>query len=403
MRNSFLALGVLVLLAAGVNLAQSKSENGGAKGSGTGSADKGNAAPQLAGRWLMTLPAGFKRQIVIRTTEGDRFVLEEAARFSGTYEFRDGRLITAKAEAVKEHYEWKVGADELTLVAQPPKEKLGQNYLGATLKRLRDGEAGDASALEKDKSDTTAKVPPKPAPAGSSPPRPDSKGEPANAISAEEARWAQRLKEIRAEYRVRKEPPYEARVQYCLLLLGREAKTRLWLASDGKTLFIDKNGNGDLTEPGEAVPFAKGFAAFMTDSFPGHKGDAPHTSLHIAVRQRDWEKNEGGYWALRADVGDTYHMYGFVHKFAQKPDDAPALHLGGPLRMGLYQLEGGSLVRGRPAELNAYAACQYPGVEKSFVDVDRRCPKGVHPIAEIRPLSSGADAETLRVPLTKRC
>jgi hypothetical protein len=222
--------------------------------------------------------------------------------------------------------------------------------------------------------------------------------------SGDEAQAVQVLQEIKLGHRLRKEPAYAAPVQYCLLLLGREAKTRLWLASDGTTMYVDRNGNGDLTDPDEAIPYKNGFASLMPDTFPGHDGDGPYTGLHIAVRQRDWEKNTGGYWAVRTDVGSTYHMYAMVHKFARKPQDAPVVHLGGPLRMGLNHLYGQALLRGREVELEAYAACHYPGVERAYVDVDRRCPKDVHPLAEFRlPAAQGRESRLWRVPLTQRC
>ncbi len=225
-----------------------------------------------------------------------------------------------------------------------------------------------------------------------------------NGPSEEEAKAAKALRQIKLEHRLRKEPAYVASVQYCLLILGRDAKTRLWLASDGTTMYVDRNGDGDLTDPAEAIPYKNGFASLMPASFSGHDGDGDYTSLHIAVRQRDWKTNTGGYWAVRADMGSTFHMYAMVHKFAQRPQDAPVVHLGGPLRMGLNDLLGGRLVRGREVELEAYAACHYPGVERAFVDVDRRCPKDVHPLAEIRlPAAEGAKPLTLLVPLTKRC
>ena len=35
------------------------------------------------------------------------------------------------------------------------------------------------------------------------------------------------------------------------LVFGKEADTHIWLVLDGNTLHVDRNGNGDLTEPGE--------------------------------------------------------------------------------------------------------------------------------------------------------
>ena len=35
------------------------------------------------------------------------------------------------------------------------------------------------------------------------------------------------------------------------MVFGKEADTHIWLVLDGNTLHVDRNGNGDLTEPGE--------------------------------------------------------------------------------------------------------------------------------------------------------
>ena len=41
--------------------------------------------------------------------------------------------------------------------------------------------------------------------------------------------------------------------EYCLLVFGPEADARVWLVRDGDVLYVDRNGNGDLTEPDERV------------------------------------------------------------------------------------------------------------------------------------------------------
>ena len=53
--------------------------------------------------------------------------------------------------------------------------------------------------------------------------------------------------------RVAREPAYRSRPKYCLLVFGPEAKTRIWLVQDGDRLYVDRNGNGDLTEADEKV------------------------------------------------------------------------------------------------------------------------------------------------------
>src|SRR5687767_13811826 len=53
---------------------------------------------------------------------------------------------------------------------------------------------------------------------------------------------------------VDKEPAYESKApRYCLLAIGPEAGFRVWLVLDGELLYVDRNGNGDLTEEGERL------------------------------------------------------------------------------------------------------------------------------------------------------
>ncbi len=51
---------------------------------------------------------------------------------------------------------------------------------------------------------------------------------------------------------IAKRPTYQSKApKYCLLVFGPEADTRVWLVLDGEVLYVDRNGNGDLTEDGE--------------------------------------------------------------------------------------------------------------------------------------------------------
>jgi hypothetical protein len=53
---------------------------------------------------------------------------------------------------------------------------------------------------------------------------------------------------------IAKEPRYRSKSpRYALLVFGPEAKERVWLIHDGDSLYVDRNGNGDLTEPDEKV------------------------------------------------------------------------------------------------------------------------------------------------------
>ena len=48
------------------------------------------------------------------------------------------------------------------------------------------------------------------------------------------------------------EPAGLVKPRYCLLVFGPQAKTRVWIVEAGENLYVDRNANGDLTEPGEA-------------------------------------------------------------------------------------------------------------------------------------------------------
>src|SRR5262249_1657660 len=50
---------------------------------------------------------------------------------------------------------------------------------------------------------------------------------------------------------IKKEPAYKGKPEYCLLVFGPQAKTRVWLVRDGDLLYVDGNGSGDLTEAGK--------------------------------------------------------------------------------------------------------------------------------------------------------
>src|SRR5262249_10595622 len=53
---------------------------------------------------------------------------------------------------------------------------------------------------------------------------------------------------------IAKAPPYKTKEpRYCQLVFGPQANHSAWLVIDGEDLYVDRNGNGDLTEDGERV------------------------------------------------------------------------------------------------------------------------------------------------------
>jgi hypothetical protein len=85
--------------------------------------------------------------------------------------------------------------------------------------------------------------------------------------------------------RIAREPAYESKApRYGLVVFGPDAQARVWLVHDGDWLYVDANGNGDLTEPG------KRFRLEPPRGFPVQYGSSP--AVLITVNGRNWGKLE---------------------------------------------------------------------------------------------------------------
>jgi hypothetical protein len=170
------------------------------------------------------------------------------------------------------------------------------------------------------------------------------------------------------ERRIAREPAYRSKPKYCLLVLGPEAKKRVWLVQDGATLFVDRNGNGDLTEPGEKVAAEKSDDAeegeYNFKAGDLSDGSRLHKELTLSVMKIDrlaeredavkalLKKNptargyclfleveipgrKGTATGGRVQQGTSLVDGTGVLQFAERPQDAPILHFGGPWQVRL--------------------------------------------------------------------
>lgn len=55
------------------------------------------------------------------------------------------------------------------------------------------------------------------------------------------------------EKTIGKEPAYRTQPRYCLLIFGAKANIRVWIVEDERTLYVDRNANGDLTDDGQPL------------------------------------------------------------------------------------------------------------------------------------------------------
>src|SRR5262249_45838275 len=164
---------------------------------------------------------------------------------------------------------------------------------------------------------------------------------------------------------------YKSKPKYRLIGFGPQAKTRVWLVQDGDTMYVDRNGNGDLTEPGEKVTADKGDGidegehTFKLGDFPD--GTRLHRALSVGVSKFDvflakqfgfakvlpaMESKARAYcvsidmempgW-MGAGVGLRVRQHTFfgdvqgILQFADRPQDAPIIHFGGPLQATLFR------------------------------------------------------------------
>lgn len=158
------------------------------------------------------------------------------------------------------------------------------------------------------------------------------------------------------ERTIAKEPVYQTKTpKYCLMVLGPEAKTRVWLVIDGNTLYVDRNGDGDLTGPGERVERDPKRNAFEPKSLVLSDGTIQYSNLLVRVRQNEQieiylsrkvdflghrKKEKGSLMYMAGITGissrswmnrDNIEEYDF--RFADRPQDAPIVHFNGPLTL----------------------------------------------------------------------
>jgi hypothetical protein len=98
---------------------------------------------RFSGRWLLTLPAGFKHRITMTPLGRNRYRLTPGTlNVSGIYTVRDRQLRMLEANDSRlTEFAWESpGGNGMVLVEEPPAGKTGASYIGATLTRPREDE-----------------------------------------------------------------------------------------------------------------------------------------------------------------------------------------------------------------------------------------------------------------------
>jgi hypothetical protein len=144
---------------------------------------------------------------------------------------------------------------------------------------------------------------------------------------------------------IAKEPAYKAKPKYCLLVFGPEGKTRIWLVLDGKTLYLDRTGKGDLTAASNRIEPWKRFSKsvrFRVDNFVPVPGAAKF-ALYL-----DADEDGAVELDVRSPSGtnvDRRQASEDEFRFADRAQDAPILYFDGSLSFKLMDARQ-TLVRG---------------------------------------------------------
>lgn len=216
------------------------------------------------------------------------------------------------------------------------------------------------------------------------------------------------LKEI--ERRLLKEPAYQSkRPAYCLVAFGPKAATRVWLVLDGQDLYVDRNGNGDLTEPGEKIEarvekvgVTSSFGDFFEDELSFEIGDVLEADR--LVKHRDLRlKTSGGHSRLTIRSAGNWEQYSSNQlAFAKAPRDAPVVHFHGPRRLGL--VGPAAFVLTTDGQLAVDISTAGLGPDSFAMYYNLSIPPEVHPQAEVTfPAPPGVRPVTVRLALNKRC
>jgi hypothetical protein len=230
-----------------------------------------------------------------------------------------------------------------------------------------------------------------------------------------------------------KPPVCKGRPKYCLLAFGPRANFRVWLVLDGETLFVDRNGNGDLTEPGEKVTARTQDGDLLFEVGDLRDGNHTHRRLRVGVLKLDHlagqdedvrrllardPKARGCVLSVEVDLpgrtgntpgGRIEHRVSFRDargflRFADRPDNAPVIHLGGAWQVTLADRPQFRL--GRETDLHLVVGT--PGIgpgTTAFVAYAGLIPENAHPTAEVvyPPAQPGEKPVKVLYELKERC
>jgi hypothetical protein len=208
---------------------------------------------------------------------------------------------------------------------------------------------------------------------------------------------------------IAKTPKLTANARYGLFLFGANGEKRVFAILDTSTpepshsydlLYLDRNANGDLTEPGEAIRSKDG--AFKVGDFTDPGTGAVHKDFTItwtedSVRFRmQWRGQKvtfGGY-------GPTRETYA---KFATTAAKAPVFVPGWDRPLEFEHWMSGTLKRGESTDFKVFVGNRGDRAGAFSAVDDKFLPAGVVPEATLIWSDAAGREQRTRFTLTERC
>lgn len=206
-----------------------------------------------------------------------------------------------------------------------------------------------------------------------------------------------------------KEPTYQSTPKYSLITFGKSGGARVWMVEDGNRLFVDKNGNGDLTDDGP--PIQPGNVRHLDASrwdfeYSLDAITPPDGSRHTSFILRRWNYNDKeDSYGLSLSVNGRLPMYSgwFGTFWSTNRAQAPVMHFGGPFTPRLLRRKEFTIgERNQRLSLCFLNPGSGPGAE-SRLSIEA-LPKFVVPQISIEwPIAAGGAPLRTSYALTQRC
>jgi hypothetical protein len=221
---------------------------------------------------------------------------------------------------------------------------------------------------------------------------------------------------------IRKQSVYKGKPKYALLVFGQEAKMRVWVVQDGEAMYVDRNGDGDLTGEDERFTLTLSgkknqYGSLRDCNIEILDADKETryviTSITIHPEPAGDEAEGEQHMTANVDIKGraSYRQYCDA-KLAEKPDKAVIAHFHGPLTIGPQTInwkltpELSRLPIGdSPSDINAVVGTM-DGEHGCWVVVrSEDLPKDLHPVVEVEfPGKKAGDAPIKkRYRLEQRC